>query len=734
MVFKPKKLTVAVMVALGVVSLAQAQTATTEKTVVTGSNIRRVDSETPSVVQVITAEEIRSTGSRDLGEVLRNIAANSAGGQTDQSSNSFSSGATSVSLRGLGSASTLLLVNGRRISPSAYADPNLGKSTIYNLSTIPIDAIERIEVLKDGASAIYGSDALAGVVNIILRRDYRGAELSTSYSADGDNLWSNWRTSVTAGFGDIVKDRYNALVSFEHFHRDPVSIFDVKNVPIDELVSKGGWRTTQSSNGFPANYFRESKLGNGNFTTFVRSDAACPPTQIIGNRCRYNSYNDLNSVFKLDRDSVFSRLSFDVTPTVNLFGEFGYSRTKYDYFSTPAFTNNVTGSIWADSLGNLRNLKLVLPVGHPDNPTTVPVAAAYTYADLGRRAFQQSNDSFRALAGVKAQIAGWDLESALLWSSDRRKEDNTGYLYYPGIVAALADQSYRFNGSNSPATIDKVRTGFSESGKATVTIWDLKGTRELMNLAGGPMGIAVGVEARKEELTVTPDAKIVAGDIVGRGTSAVDGSRNVQALYAELSVPFLKNVESQLAVRSEHYSDFGNSTTPKIGLKWTVLPTLAVRGTWGKGFRAPGLSQISNSSVQAFNNGVEDPLRCPVTGATTDCSASFSAFLKSNPALKPEKSDNFTLGFVVSPANNFNVSVDYWNIKKRAEIGTLGTTFLLANESSYPGAIIRDPNPASWLPGVPNSGPIFAVRRQFFNLTTSEADGIDLDASLKSSL
>lgn len=735
MSFKPKKLSVAVFAAFGAVSLAHAQTATTEKTIITGSNIKRVDVESPSVVQVITAEEIRRTGSRDLGEVMRSIAAVSSNGKTDESSNDFSAGSTSVSLRGLGSESTLLLVNGRRISPSAYADPNVGRSTIYNLSSIPVDAVERIEVLKDGASAVYGSDALAGVVNIILRRDYKGAEVSTSYSADADNNWAQWRASVTAGMGDIAKDKYNVLVSYEHYHRDPVSIYDVKNVPIDELQARGGWRTTQSQSGFPANYFRESTLGNNSFTTFVGFDAACPPAQVIGNRCRYNSYQDINVIFKQDRDSVFSRATLDLTPNVSVFGEFGYSQTKIDYFSTPSFTTHDPGSIWADSAGTLRRLRLILPVGHPDNPTTVPVAARYTYADLGRRADDLTTDSYRALGGVKAQIAGWDVESAVLWSQDKREEINTGYVYYPGILAALADQSYRFNGSNSAAAIAKVGTGFTETGKAKVTIWDLKGTRELMEMAGGPLAVAAGVEARKEELTVSPDAKIVAGDVVGRGTSAVDGSRNVQAVYAELSVPFIKNVETQLAVRHEHYSDYGNSTVPKIGLKWTPLSTLALRGTWGKGFRAPGLSQISNSSVQAFNNNVVDPLRCGATGGTaTDCAATISAFLQSNPDLKAEKTDNFTFGIVASPTNNLNVSIDYWNIKKKDEIGTINTEYILANESRFPDAVVRDPNPATWLPGIPNSGPLWAVRRQFANLARVETDGIDLDASLKSSL
>src|SRR4029079_19153033 len=154
----------------------------------------------------------------------------------------------------------------------AFADPNNGNSTVYNINAIPIDAIDRIEILKDGASAIYGSDAMAGVVNIILRRDFLGGEASASYSANEDSAWTSYRASATVGIGDIAKDNWNLLASFEHYHRDPVLIKDLENVPAADLSRLGNWRVTQSANGYPANYFRESVLGNGNFATFVTED------------------------------------------------------------------------------------------------------------------------------------------------------------------------------------------------------------------------------------------------------------------------------------------------------------------------------------------------------------------------------------------------------------------------------------------------------------------------------
>src|SRR6185436_16230305 len=177
-----------------------------------------------------TREQIKQSGMRDVAELLRNVPSASAGSQLDNTSNSFSNGAQTVSLRGLGSASTLVLLNGRRMTPSAFADPNTGNSTVFNLNAVPVDAIERIEILKDGASAIYGSDAMAGVINIILRSDYTGAEVSGNFSQNEQSEFRNWRASTTLGYGTLEKNRFNILGSFEHFQRDPVNVKELVHV------------------------------------------------------------------------------------------------------------------------------------------------------------------------------------------------------------------------------------------------------------------------------------------------------------------------------------------------------------------------------------------------------------------------------------------------------------------------------------------------------------------------
>jgi iron complex outermembrane receptor protein len=704
------------------------QTQQVEKIQVTGSNIKRIDTETTSPVVTITREQIKQSGMRDVAELLRNVPSASAGSQLDNTSNSFSNGAQTVSLRGLGSASTLVLLNGRRMTPSAFADPNTGNSTVFNLNAVPVDAIERIEILKDGASAIYGSDAMAGVINIILRSDYTGAEVSGNFSQNEQSEFRNWRASTTLGFGTLEKNRFNILGSFEHFQRDPVNVKELVHVAVDDNIRGGAWRTTQSANGYPANFFRENVLGNGNFATFVSFPSTCPPEQIQGGRCRYDSYQDVNVVFKQERDDAYLKGTFALTDTTQIFGEALFSRLKSNFFSTPYNMNNGI-TVWGDANGVLRQYRILLPVGHPDNPSTVPVAAAYTFADVGRRRDDQVTDTTRLLAGIRGVNFGWDWESAFLYMKSEREDVNSGYISFTGLQSVIADQSYRFDGRvNSPEALSRLATSFNETGESSVTSVDVRGSRELMQLSGGPLAIAAGAEFRKEELEIVSDPQIVAGNVIGRGTSAAKGERDVTAFYAELSAPIFKNVETQVAIRTERYSDFGNSTVPKFGIKYTPTNWVALRATYAEGFRAPALSQISESSVQAFNNGVQDPLRCPVfNSANRDCATSFASYIRANPLLKPEKSDNYNIGAIFSPTRDFSATIDYWHIKRKDQIDRFSAAYLLAREAQFPGAIVRDPNEATWLPGVPNSGPIFAVLRQFFNLASTEVSGVDVD-------
>jgi iron complex outermembrane recepter protein len=201
-----------------------------EKVEVTGSNIKRIDAESAAPIQVISAEEIRRSGKTTVTELLRELPINAAGGLTELTgSGSFSAGAASASLRGLGSTATLVLLNGRRVTAYGLADPNFGQSGAVNLNAIPLAVVEKIEILKDGASAIYGSEAIAGVINIILRKDYTGARAGVGGSINSEGLYGTVNATASFGVGDLARDRYNVFGNVEVFRQGATSFKDTED-------------------------------------------------------------------------------------------------------------------------------------------------------------------------------------------------------------------------------------------------------------------------------------------------------------------------------------------------------------------------------------------------------------------------------------------------------------------------------------------------------------------------
>jgi iron complex outermembrane recepter protein len=736
----------------GEASAQQAQTK--EKIEVTGSNIKRTDTETPAPVQVITREQIERSGVTSVAQLLREIPAISGGGTADfDGGTGFQRGNATASLRGLGSVATLVLLNGRRVAPAPYADPNTGQGTGFNLNSIPLSAIERIEILKDGASAVYGSEAIAGVINIILRKDYRGAELAI-------NHWQKWeggtyqsdQISGTVGFGDLARDRYNVLIAGEIYKRDPVSIANSGSGIQEEAYRiLQGRGTAISTLSYPATVRRESAPGSGAFLTSGRLpiDPRCPPELRVTpagstqQECRWNNYDFQNIVSKLDRQGIMGRGTVQITPSMTAFAEVMFSRSKYEFVGPPPGLDGFTPTTWFTREGNRLAYQLILPVGHPDNPNPFRIALRYRFADIGQTHVEEIFDSTRAVGGVNGTFGAWDWESAVLFSKAKRTEDRNDILYAPAVIAAVNNGTYRFSGTNSQQLLDSLHPTLHNTGESKLTSWDLRASREMGELRGGPIGLAVGIEARREDMNIVSDPRTVSGDMIGLASSTVKGSRNVGSVFAELSIPILKNLETQLAGRYDHYNDFGNSFTPKVGFKWLATDTLAARGTWSKGFRAPSLFQISDANVQAFIV-VTDPVRCPSGSTpippaeTTDCTGrTISTLLAANTKVQPEKSVSHSLGLIWSPNNSFQASLDYWFIHRMNFIDLFSTQTIINSEfrAGFSGGTVqRDPNPATWLPGVANSGPILSVINRFNNFGDQVAAGFDLDMIYKMGL
>ncbi|MEQ1517700.1 MAG: TonB-dependent receptor, partial [Usitatibacteraceae bacterium] len=670
-----------------------------EKIETIGSNVKRVDAETSSPITVITAADIKRSGATSVQELLNNLSISSGSALSDiDGGNGFSPGSATVALRGLGSAATLTLINGRRVSPAAFNDPNVGSTVITNLNSIPAAAIERIEVLKDGASAVYGSDAIGGVVNIILRKDFQGGLVTGTVSQSPRNEFLVKQASVAFGVGDIAKDRYNIFGTYERFERDPVLIRSEDNVsPLLQNTTFIQRRSVLSSLSYPGNYYREAVRGSGIFGTFQAARAGCPSNLIIGGLCRYNQWDDLEQTGKSIRDTGFVRGTLDINPNISAFAEASYSRTVSTFTGAPPSSNPQAATFWRNAAGDLLRFQLVLPVGHRENPFAFPIGLRYRWVDLGRFQTVSTTEDSRLLVGLKGTAGTWDWESSFLYNKSTADTRDGRRFLFPAIQTAVNDGSYRFDGQNTQDVINRVSTFTTSKGEGSAKIWDIKGSSEFGSLPGGPIGVALGAEFRKDSIVIQPDAHVAAGNIVGLGASFSDGARNVSSAYVEAVLPVTRTLEATLAARYDRYSDFGSSSNPKIGLKWKALPNVVFRSSYSTGFRAPTLSQTNRSAIRSFQ-AVNDPIRCPVTDTDEDCGriGSVSARIVFNPNLQPETSSSRNLGMVWDVSKDLNLSLDYFDIRRENEIDRFSSNFqvnqLFLGDQRFAPFVFRDPN------------------------------------------
>jgi iron complex outermembrane receptor protein len=765
-----KQSVIAVGMALASVHWAQAQQAPAaaaaplQKVTVTGSNIKRVDIEGSSPVTIISSKEIKATGANTVAELLSSIPSMGAGGTFDGTDGGFARGTSTASLRGLGPSSTLVLLNGRRITASAYADPNQGNSTLYDLNTIPISALDRIEVLRDGASAVYGSDAIAGVINFITKKDYQGGEFSASASGNDDGKFARRNVSGIFGFGDIAKDRYNGFISFDLAQRDRTAIKDVKDIHAAQYADVNA-RLNEFSSSLTdqAFFYRERTPGAKNFANSfaLRADVInrtnCDPSkQLVGDRTKHNlsatdtligrtfcnfNLNDYAEAQSEGKDAnLLSVFTYQLSSTTTAFADFMYSRSDRTYTVAPrAFRSTASTTVF-----NLNappsQFQVILPVGHPDNPFPTS-RAAVGYRFLNTQAGNSNlNEAYRLVAGLKGTVAGWDWETGLLWNRTERTEHTNGFLYKPTIEKIMTENRTLAQTAADPtATRNLVNTGFAQ-----VSQVDAKASTEIGQLGGGAIGIVFGGELRQEKIGLNPDAATAKGDIVGLANSLADGSRNVRSAYVEMSTPFTKSLAMDFALRYDKYPSFKGSTVPKVGLKWAPSERFAFRSTYAEGFRAPALTQVSPGGVQSFST-VTDSIRCPdgvnpVPGADkVDCSKGISSLSSANPNLKPEISKSLTLGFLLSPTKDVDVVVDFFKIKKVAETALLSSQFVIDHQDQFPGLVLRDTNIANQIVDangrvIPNSGPISAVNRTYVNQGSTEVSGVDFELAFRNSL
>ena len=760
-----KQSVLALLLAFGGAEFAIAQQAP-QTVYITGSNLKRTDKETTSVVQVLTAQDIKNSGAQSVSELLKTIPAMGSDGNFDSTDGGFARGAATASLRNLSSSSTLVLLNGRRITSGAYADPNDGNSSLYDLNSIPINALERVEVLKQGASAIYGSDAVAGVINFITKSNYQGAEITARATANDDGEFGRQGATVLWGKGDLDADGYNVFVSLDVNHRDRTQRDKVRDIEYDLYKTLNSRYLTNFGSTISNSpvFYRETSPGSRNFAVtqatrdqrlVIRTD--CDPSrQMTGTRamglsaasvfldrkfCNYDFLQTLENQSAGKDSSLTTRGAMKLGSDWEAFAELNFTRSERRYSGAPrALGQTQTTNFTSSSVGT--PYQAILEIGHPDNPFPAARASVgYRFENLpgGNK---NVNDYVRALVGAKGTVWGWDVDTALLWNEASRKDTTYGMLYLPTLRKLNTGTTLAQLAADPTISKNVMADNTSSFIQA-----DLRATREFgPQLGGGKPAVALGAEFRQEKMDLNPDADVAAGNILGLANTVLHGKRNISSAYAEFRIPVLKSLELSAAGRVDKYQGMDSNSVPQVGVKWTPVEQASVRASYSRGFRAPALNQVTPGGAQFFLSGLFDPKRCetdeetPKPGATEqDCNKSAAGTGGFNPDLKPEKSKSYSFGLILAPMSNVGVTIDYFRVRKEGEV-ILGSAFdALKNEDRNPENVVRDTNPANWVTDangtpIPGTGPLLMVKEPWMNQGATEISGIDIDANITNNL
>ena len=707
------------------ISIALAATATNaqnagtetelDEVIVTGSRLPQIGLQSAAPVTVLDRSEIEATGATSVGELLRELPVATA--STSDTASRGNGGSATVALRGLSAVNTLVLINGRRTLSN-------NEGGTVDLNSIPFEAVERVEVLQDGASAIYGSDAIAGVVNVIMRRDFDGLTLKGGYGTSSRSDLDNRELSATFG-----QDGEKGGFVFNASWREADG-----NFIADRPISRDpDWRAQGGRNfrdplpvvavvqGLPGFGQQERVLREGvtqaastaDFRAFSFPDTG-DPLSVGNDGINYWLYETSAS------DITQSNISFigdhDVGGGVTAFIEASFNRRKSQGYLAPDYF----GAVFGDPV--------VMSANNDFNPFGVDLSVARTIGEQplrGRRQSQVTSDVARFVGGVEGEIGGWTWDVSYNHQNlDQLTFTGEGVLRDRLLQAAGDSDDCRAAGNGcvpinllggpgsiTPEMLDFISADSYSSAKASMqsAVANVAGT--LFSMPAGEVRMAIGTEFRRERYSLDNDRNAELNAFVARSVSpdAFPPEREVKEVYAEVAVPLLKDVtgvqslDLDLAGRYSRYNRFGSTSNPKVGLKWRPFDDLLVRSSWGTGFRAPTFAEAFGGQTRGFNT-IVDPCAganfasLPGCGGRQAPANTTGAFVVSggNPDLEPEEADNLTVGLVFTPSfvPRLAVTLDYYRITKEAIIGSISRNFILAENAangSYADRITRDP-------------------------------------------
>jgi len=759
--------------------------------VVTGSLFATKVTQSP--VTTVTADSLDARGITTVQDGLQRLAANNGPTLTNSFSanGAFAGGASAISLRGLSTNSTLVLFDGMRAAYYPLADD--ATRNFVDLNTIPDDIIDRIEVLKDGASSSYGADAIAGVVNVITKRSFTGLSARAEAGVSQNGIAATQRLSVTAGTGDLDRDGFNAYISGFYYHADAVR---TKDLPYpfnsDDQTGIGGPNNLVNGDNFAptaagSNIYVAPGAGgryqllqngcaNGNLTQTTGAQQTANgllPTAI----CQQDITNQYGVVApQVDRFGFSAHVAKTFGDSTEAYLEVNFQQARSQYSGLPSsiYANAPAGIYYApfSTRGNGPSFAagsgaLTLPVYvcaarvnctaangtlNPNNPFA---ASGDTATVIGAMPNLVRNDEtrsrvYRAAAGIKGTFGDdWNYKvDATAMHTDLRRTSN-GYVYIQHLLDVIADGSYNFvnPSANSQTTLNYLAPELNTDASSDLYQIQASVSKSLFQLPGGPVQLGFGGSVFYEAV----DSPSANSDINGPtqryftiNAFGTEGHRTVSSAFGELSIPIFKQLELNASGRYDHYSTGQSNFSPKVGAKFTPFDMLTVRGTWSRGFRIPSFGEANalpttgyvTNSAGLFNDAYLAQYGCSVATFSTACpqylrTASYGQTTLASPDLKPEKSRSITLGAVFTPMRNVSLSVDYFNIKKTDAITSLSSAAAL--QAYYAGQAIPDGYtviPDAVDPATPGALPRVAyVQSHYVNANTQKAEGIDFGAN-----
>ena len=706
---------------------------------ITGSAIKRLESETALPVQVITRADIEKAGVTTAAELMARVSAN-VGGLTDGASINVGGdqrGFNSANLRGVGTSSTLVLLNGRRMAN--FASP--GDDAGVDLNNIPAAALQRVEVLLDGASALYGTDAIGGVINFITRKDYQGVELNAYGSGTQEGGAGKRTASITAGTGDLATDGYNVFAVFDAQQTDRLSTSQRKFIPNLNVPERLGHLLSSFTS--PANIRLSSAqrdhlqetgfLLNGKPITNRQINLSIPDCNAPANLylpsgtggvdgCTYDYMRDTELYPKSEKQNFLSRGVLTLNADHQLYAEVALSRSRTNYVAS---STRVIGYL------DYRKVPQLAGTGLDQLDDDVPgeLEVRMRLKEAGNRTSELTSESQRFVVGATGTVAGWDYDVGLNHSVNTvRDRDTKGYLLKDKLRAGIADGSINPFGPSSAkglALIESIQVNDEvRHARGVMDSLDFKASRGLLAMGGGDMALAVGAEVRRERTQFRLSELLMSNNInddsAPEGGKDTSDSRNVQAIYSELLLPFSKQWQAQLSGRYDHYQQVGGALSPKIGLTYMPSKQVLMRASAGKGFRAPSMSDLHRPTVYSQTATLPDPVLCAaVENNYADCAQNWDTRRYSNDKLKPERSRQFTAGVVLEPSQHWTFSADYWNIKRTDLISEIGDDIILGNLTKYGDLVHRNDD---------NEIDYIELRKE--NRGAQKASGIDITADL----